>query len=143
MDEDFTYVNSPPEVPEYLELRRSVGFSPRSEEAARRGLPGSLWAITVRARDGRAVGMARVVGDGGCSYLVVDVIVSPDVQRRGIGSELMRRLDSWIDREVPDGAMISLLADAPGRKLYEHHGFAYTAPESLAMKRLVDRRAQN
>ena len=81
-----------------------------------------------------------MVGDGGCSFLVVDVIVHPEFQGRGIGTEMMRRLDSWIESNVPDGAMIRMLADEPGRSLYERHGVEYTAPESVAMKRLVGRR---
>lgn len=137
MQDQFTYTESPPGIREYQELRRSVNFSPRSEESAGRGLPGSCWVVTVRTGTGRAVGMARMVGDGGCSFLVVDVIVHPDFQGRGIGSEMMRRLDAWIEAHVPDGAMISMLADEPGRRLYERHGFRYTAPESVAMKRFV------
>ena len=137
MNDKLTYSESTPDVAEYLELRQSVDFSPRTEEAARRGLPGSLWAITVRDHDGRLIGMARVVGDGGCSYLVVDVIVHPEFQGQGIGSEMMRRMDAWIDRAVPRGAMISLLADVPGRKLYERHGFEYAAPDSVGMKRRI------
>lgn len=123
-----------PSVDEYLRLRNGVNFSPRSIEAAATGLPGSLYAVTAR-RDGRAVGMARIVGDGGCSFLIVDVIVEPELQGQGIGSELMNRLSSWLDANVPPGGMVILMADEPGRKLYERHGFRYSAPESLGMKK--------
>ena len=142
MQEQIIYSEAPPEISEYLALRRAVNFSPRSEESARRGLPGSSWVVTARTAGGRAVGMARMVGDGGCSFLVVDVIVHPEFQGRGIGSEMMRRLDSWIDAHVPDTALICLLADEPGRRLYERHGFGYTAPESVAMKRFVTGRSR-
>jgi hypothetical protein len=70
--------------------------------------------------------MARIVGDGGCSFLVVDVIVIP---------ELMIRLSSWMEVNVPPGGMVILTADEPGRKLYERHGFRYSAPESPGMKK--------
>ena len=118
-----SYHDELPSVIEYLSLRESVKFSPRSVEAATKGLPGSLYSVTAR-RDGRAVGMARIVGDGGCSFLVVDVIVIP---------ELMNRLNSWMVVNVPPGGMVILTADEPGRKLYERHGFSYSAAESLGM----------
>ena len=132
------YQQEPPTVDEYLALREAVKFSPRSRQAAETGLPGSSWAITAR-EGGKAVGMARLVGDGGCSFLVVDVIVHPEYQGRGIGTEMMRQMDEWIDSNLPDGAMISLLADEPGRRLYERLGYRFTAPESLAMKRFIAR----
>ena len=91
------------------------------------GLPGSLFAVCAR-KDGQAVGMARIVGDGGCSFLIVDVIVIPECQGRGIGTELMRRLGIWMDSNIPPGGMVILTADGPGRKLYERMGFTYTAP---------------
>ncbi len=118
-----SYHDELPSVIEYLSLRDSVKFSPRSVEAAAKGLPGSLYTVTAR-KDGRAVGMARIVGDGGCSFLVVDVIVIP---------ELMNRLNSWMVVNVPPGGMVILTADEPGRKFYERHGFSYSAAESLGM----------
>jgi len=133
-DLDIVYEEQAPEPEEYLHLRDSVGFSPRSLDAARRGLPRSIFALTARIR-GRAVGMLRLVGDGGCSFLIVDVIVHPDLQRRGIGRQMLERLNSWMDDNVPPGGMVSLLADEPGRALYEKLGFRYTAPESLGMKK--------
>lgn len=131
---DVSYQDKVPTVEEYLRLRNSVNFSPRSIEAAEKGLPGSLYCVTAR-RAGRAVGMARIVGDGGCSFLLVDVIVEPEEQGRGIGSELMNRISSWLDANVPPGGMVLLTADEPGRKLYERHGFRYSAPESPGMKK--------
>jgi len=130
------FLDEAPTAEEYIALREAVGFSPRSAEAARRGLPGSLYAVSIRD-GGEAVGMARIVGDGGCSFLVVDVIVRPDYQGRGLGTALLDRLSAWIDAHVPPGGMVSLLADEPGRRLYERYGFRYTAPESLGMKKHI------
>jgi hypothetical protein len=44
-----------------------------------------------------------------------------------------------IRRNSPPGAYVNLLADAPGRRLYERHGFRETAPTSIGMAmRLAD-----
>ncbi len=137
--EEITYQEIVPGVEEYLALREAVDFSVRSPESARLGLPGSAWAVTARNTAGEAVGMARLVGDGGLAYVVADVIVLPEYQKMGIGSEMMRRLDDWADTHLPATAMVCLLADEPGRKLYERQGYAFTAPHSLGMKRFVPR----
>lgn len=44
-------------------------------------------------------------------------------------TELLHR----IDQLAPPGAYVSLIADEPGRRLYERHGFVPTAPSSIGM----------
>jgi len=36
--------------------------------------------------------------------------------------------------QAPPGPYITLLADEPGRRLYERHGFVLAAPQSVGMK---------
>jgi hypothetical protein len=94
-----SYHDELPTVIEYLGLRDSVKFSPRSVEAAAKGLPGSLYTVTAR-KDGRAMGMARIVGDGGYSFFVVDIIVIPELMNpaadfmRGMAS-ITAHLSPW------------------------------------------------
>lgn len=54
-----------PAVETYRLLRAEAGLSPKTEQAARLGLQGTLFAVQVLLGD-QAVGMGRVVGDGGC-----------------------------------------------------------------------------
>ena len=70
----------PLSVEEYLRLRRKGGLSAFSPKAAEIGLKGTLFAVTLCCED-EAIGMGRIVGDGGCFVQIVDIagvwIVTP------------------------------------------------------------------
>ena len=70
------------------------------------------------------VAMGRITGDGACFVQVNDVVVHPDWQRRGLGSQIMDRLMRWADGHLPSGCYISLIADPGAERLYERSGFA-------------------
>ncbi|MGI9628557.1 MAG: GNAT family N-acetyltransferase [Longimicrobiales bacterium] len=108
-----------PAPDEYCELRKASGLSPMSVQAAERGLPNSLYSVTVR-NAGNLVGMGRVVGDG-LHVQVVDIAVLPAFQGRGISRIIMETVMAYIDREVPTCAVVSLLADIDW--LYHKFGF--------------------
>ena len=67
------------------------------------------------------MGMGRVIGDGGWYFHIVDMAVLPEHQRRGIGDAILTALIDRIRVEAPPGAWVNLLADPPGRRLYERH----------------------
>jgi ribosomal protein S18 acetylase RimI-like enzyme len=123
-----------PSVEEYLRLRKESGLSAKTPEAARLGLAGTWFGVTIR-RAGEAVGMGRVIGDGGCFFQVVDVAVLPEHQRRGLGGRIVAALVEHLRAHAPASAYVSLLADGDARKLYERFGFRETAPASIGMAR--------
>ena len=122
-----------PSAGEYRRLREVAGLSPKSEAAAAAGLPSSWAAVLVRTADGTAVGMGRVIGDGGCFFQLVDIAVSPEHQGRGLGGAILARLLERLRADGPAGAYVSLFADPPGRELYHRHGFRETAPDQVGM----------
>ena len=128
-----------PPVEAYLRLRQEAGLSPRTREQAVAALPGS-WAAchVVEEGDGEVVGMGRLLGDGGFYFHVVDMAVLPDHQRRGLGDAMLAALLGRIHETAPAGAYVSLLADPPGRHLYERSGFRETAPNRVAMAKTLD-----
>jgi ribosomal protein S18 acetylase RimI-like enzyme len=81
--------------------------------------------------------MGRVLGDGGWYFHIVDMAVLPAHQRRGLGDAVLTALLEAIRRKAPAGAYVNLLADPPGRRLYERHGFRDTAPGSIGMARIL------
>lgn len=121
-----------PQVDEYRKLRVDCGLSPKSAQAAERGLPNSLFATTIRDGE-RLVAMGRVIGDGGCNLEIVDVAVHPDYQRRGLGSRVMAALMDWIGKNAPRTAYVSLIADDHSPALYSKFGFEPTTPGSIGM----------
>ena len=128
----YTLVEATPEVEVYRRLRAESGLSPKTGEAARRGLAGTLFAVQLR-HDGETIGMGRLIGDGGSFYQVVDIAVLPAHQGRGLGKRIMAAIRGYIDRELPASAYVSLIADGDARHLYAQFGFEPTAPRSEGM----------
>jgi ribosomal protein S18 acetylase RimI-like enzyme len=130
----YRMVEGPPSVEEYLALRARSGLSPKTEEQARAGVGGEWAACHVcHEESGASVAMGRVLGDGGWYFHVVDMAVLPEHQRRGLGDAVLTTLLERIRGDAPPGAYVNLLADPPGRRLYDRHGFTETAPHSIGM----------
>lgn len=130
----YRLAEGPPSVEDYVALRERSGLSPRRVDQARAALGGS-WAAVHVVHEAQAVGMGRVLGDGGWYFHVVDMAVLPEHQRRGLGDAILTALLDRIRREAPAGAYVNLLADELGRRLYARHGFEPTAPGSIGMAR--------
>ena len=121
-----------PSVDDFLRLRREAGMSDRSRESIARGLPNTTFGVHVVETGGAAVGMARIVGDGGSVFHVSDMAVAESHQGRGIGTAMMDALVAWLRENAPGGTYVDLLADVDG--FYERWGFERTAPASRAME---------
>lgn len=129
---DLPLTEETPGPDEYRALRVAAGLSPKSDTAARQGLPGSLYAVCIRDGE-RLIGMGRVVGDGGLNYDIVDMAVHPDYQRQGHGYRIMDALMKFVDGHAADSSYVSLLADGGAPDLYSKFGFEFTAPRTVGM----------
>ena len=129
---DYTLAERLPTVSEYRDLRRLSGLSEKTIEAAERGLPATLFAVVIEA-DGAAIGMGRVIGDGGTAYQVVDIAVLPAHQKKGLGKRIVTALVAWLRANAPKSAYVSLIADGPAKDLYAQYGFEPVMPESIGM----------
>ena len=126
-----------PSAETFLALREAAGMSPRPRSGVEKGLPNSLYGVTiVHEPTGEVVGMGRVVGDGGTVYHVCDMAVHPDHQGQGLGTRIMAALDAYINETAPSGAYVNLIADVDG--FYEQFGYEETRPASKGMYRRVD-----
>ena len=127
-----------PRADDYRRLRSAAGMAPRSAEAAAQGLPNTLYGVSV-LHGQRTVGMGRVIGDGGCFFIVVDIAVEPEHQGRGLGKSIMSALDAWLRANAPDSSNVSLIADGDAKHLYARFGFADVGPVSVGMDYTVSR----
>jgi ribosomal protein S18 acetylase RimI-like enzyme len=125
-----------PSIDEYLNLRKRSGLTPFSRQAAEVGLKGTVFSCVV-VKAGAAVGMGRVIGDGGCFFQITDIAVLPEHQGRGLGKRIMATLMEHVQNSLPATAYVSLIADVPANKLYELYGFKETAPRSVGMSYVV------
>lgn len=133
MDASIELVERFPDVDDYCRLRRLAGMTPKTHEAAQAGLPNTLYGVRLQ-RDGAVVGMGRVIGDGGCFFIVVDIAVAPELQGRGLGKRIMAALDAWLRAHAPASAYVSLVADGDAKHLYAQYGFRETWPASVNME---------
>lgn len=132
----YPIVAQTPSVADCRRLREISGLSPRGLEAAERGLPNTLFGVTVFDGD-VAIGMGRVVGDGGSVYQIVDIAVDPAYQGKGLGKAIMGALMDFLHETAPPSAYVSLIADGDAKYLYEKFGFAPVAPKSIGMALVI------
>jgi GNAT superfamily N-acetyltransferase len=131
---DYEMVIGYPQVKDYLHLREFSGLSPKTESQAKNISTGSWFgAYVIHRQQGTVVGMGRIIGDGGWYFLIVDMAILPEHQRKGLGDAILKRLLEQIESEAPPNPYVALMADAPGQKLYKRNGFIETAPKSIGM----------
>lgn len=96
-------VGAAPDLDELTDLYTSVGWTGYTDHPDKLAvmLAGSHWFMTARRRGreapeheqpgnhGRLVGLIRAISDGASVALVQDLLVHPDMQRRGIGRRLL------------------------------------------------------
>ena len=131
--DDVALVERFPDADTYRRMRVDAGLSPKTAEAARRGLPNTLYGVSL-LRDGEVVGMGRIIGDNGTVFTVVDIAVAPALQGRGLGKRILAALDAWLQANVPESAYVTLVADGDAKYLYAKFGFAESAPYAVNME---------
>ncbi|KAK0612606.1 putative GNAT family N-acetyltransferase, partial [Bombardia bombarda] len=149
-----------PAVPEYLHVRASSGLRPKTASEAAPLAKGSWWGCYITydgpklnsqetesessskettATTGPAVAMGRIIGDGGWYFLIADMAVLPEHQRKGLGDVVLKQLLAYIKANAADGdPFVTLLADPPGRKLYGRNGFVDGSPALMGMHMELD-----
>ena len=117
---------------DYQALRHAVGWPKIEEKMAEIGLKNSQYIIFA-IYNGKTIGMARVIGDGGYYMTVVDVIVLPEYQGKGIGKTMMQKVMEY-SQSCVSGKQIANVAlfSAKGREpFYEQHGFVARPDENF------------
>ena len=108
----------------FLDLYTSVGWEPPCIEQVKTALHGSVATFTA-VEDGRAVGMVRLIGDGGMSFYIKDFAVRPSCQGKGIGALLIHALEGYIRESISPGWAVSLelISTKEARPFYRRMGF--------------------
>ena len=122
-DNNIEYINTIT-VDDYNALRTSVGWGEVNAEQAQASLNGSTLVIAAKADD-KTVGTGRLIWDSGNSALIKDILVLPDYQGCGIGTEIMERILTYLKERIKPGWGVSIdLMSAIGKeKFYEKFGF--------------------
>ena len=116
----------------YNDMCNAVGWKVLDVKQAETGLENSVY-LTVAYDGDRPVGMARVVGDGGYMNLIADVMVIPEYQKKGIGGQLIKNVNRYLDDLGKDGLciMVNLMATAGNEGFYEKYGYVARPNETM------------
>ena len=126
----------------YNDMRELVGWRRLDPQQAQTALNNSIFT-TVAYDANEPVGMARIVGDGGYMYLIVDVMVHPDHQKQGIGRMLLERINGFLGDLASDGRvlMVNLMATPGNEGFYGRVGYVRRPNEEMGsgMVRWINR----
>lgn len=108
---------------DYVSLRSTVGWNNFAEEQVSRSISNSVYSVTV-INNREAIAMGRLIGDG-IYYLIVDIVVKPEFQGRGIGSKVIDMLLAYVDKGTPIGgrSSVQLIAEKGKENFYVKKGF--------------------
>lgn len=109
---------------EFCELQESVGFGKPNLRQIEIALKNSIYTVSVEV-DGKTVGMGRIIGDGARIFYLQDIFIEPKYQRQGIGTEIVKKLLSYIENlQMEDcNIMVGLMAAKEKESFYERFGF--------------------
>jgi GNAT superfamily N-acetyltransferase len=116
---------APPTAEEFVALRAVAGMKERKILSAEKGIPNSLFWITLRSRS-KLIGMGRVVGDGGTVVQITDIAVDPEERGKGYGSFIFDQIRDFILAEIPDDAFVCLFAEREAAPFYQARGFEFS-----------------
>ena len=133
---DYQLVSGTPSVADYRPLRKVSGLSEKTQAAAEAGLPKTWFAVTI-LQQGHAVGMGRVMGDGGTAFQIIDIALDPAHQGKGLGKQIVSALIDHLRAHAPASAYVSLIADGDAKHLYAKYGFEDVMPASIGMAMLI------
>ena len=109
---------------EYMSLRKKVGWVEFPLEEAQACIDNAYLIRCVRDGE-KAIGVVRLLWDGGYIAFLSDVIVDPEYQGQGIGRTLVETCISRLKADMKPGYKVKLtLNSAKGKEpFYEKFGF--------------------
>jgi predicted GNAT family N-acyltransferase len=111
-----------PTSAEFIALRQQMGWGVVDDGTARRTIECACFTVCLR-REGRLVGLGRIMGDGALYFSIADVIIAPELQGGGHGVTLMNALTAYLKRAATPGASITLQPLKGREGFYERFGF--------------------
>lgn len=118
-----TYKETLPDKNEYFSLFETTGWNKEyqfSKEQLYEATNRSWYLISAYDND-RLIGFGRIISDGIFHALIIDLIVLPNYQAKGIGSNILKKL---VDRCKANKIRDIQLFCAKGQTgFYEKHGF--------------------
>ncbi len=132
MDIDIIY--EIPTAQDYVDLRLRSGMGHKDLKRSHIALENSLFTASIY--DGETlVGFGRVVGDGGITYIVSDIMVDETYRRKGFADRIMEAINQYFEKNTHADSYICLIANRPADLLYQKHKFEYLSEDKCGMMR--------
>jgi ribosomal protein S18 acetylase RimI-like enzyme len=109
---------------------------PQAEENPMVRLLMRFECATIVSCEGRDIGLLKVTRDG-CNWQLLQILLSPDVQKRGVGTCLIRAVIAEA-RSCGASLRLSVLKQNPAKNLYHRLGFKTVTEEQYAYNMLLD-----
>lgn len=131
-----------PLAQDYVSLRLRSGMGSKDLNRSQIALSNSLFTVCMYDKE-KLIGFGRVVGDGGITYVVSDIMVDREYQRRGYAEQIMKAIDNYFDENANEDSYICLIANRPADLLYHKHQFEYLPENRCGMLRNQDKDSIN
>ena len=90
-----------PTAEDYVSLRLRSGMGNKDLERSRTALKNSLFTVSLYDKE-KLIGFGRIVGDGGITYVVSDIMVDREYQRQGFAEKIMQAIDHYFEENAHD-----------------------------------------
>lgn len=131
---EIAFKYSPPSKEEYFALFETTGWNQEyraSADELERAAANSQFVVAAYA-ERKLVGFGRVLTDGVLHAMIYEMIVHPDYQSKGIGTQILEKIIQWCrDRQIRD---IQLFCAQGKRPFYEKNGFAARPEDAPGMQ---------
>lgn len=108
----------------------SVGFRKIHPEQVESGLDRSTVIVAAYDHD-KAVGMSRLIWDGGTVALIKDILIVPEYQMHGIETEMITRIFNFLRAKLKPGCgiQVDVYVWNNQEQFYEELGFQVSTPQ--------------
>ncbi len=131
---DIEIIYEIPTAQDYVNLRLRSGMGNKDLKRSQIALENSLFTASIY--DGaKLVGFGRVVGDGGITYVVSDIMVDENYRRKGFAEQILKAIDQYFEKNTHEDSYICLIANRPADSLYNKHKFEYLSEDKCGMLR--------
>jgi ribosomal protein S18 acetylase RimI-like enzyme len=136
--EEIEYKEALPDINEYWDLFITTGWNNRykfTKSDLQIAIKNSWYAISVYKKE-RLIGFGRVISDGIHHAFIVDMIINPEHQGKGIGGLLLDKLlNKCLNNNIRD---IQLFSAEDKYRFYEKYNFKRRAENAPGMQYRCD-----
>lgn len=127
-----------PKAEDYVSLRLRSGMGNKDLERSRKAITNSLFTVSIYDNE-KLIGFGRIVGDGGITYVVSDIMVDENYRRKGFADKIMNEINRYFEESTFEDSFICLIANSPADLLYHKYQFEYLSPNRCGMLRKQNR----